>query len=344
MSRSPTMISHALAVGTLMVAIGLLRGIHAVPYSPKSLDLFLPGHPWNTKVDSIPKSNQSDAIINWLSSNGGWGMGNTLRIDFSISLLTADKSTPFLSWKTTDDWYSPDCDLGSFPVPAGGALEGESGYVCAHDGDCHLLVHDPAHMRLYEMWRANYASEPSKFQGGCLAIWKLDRVYGPHLRGQDCTSADAGGFPIAAMLFSADEVASGTIAHAIRFILPNQRIRRLVYALPGTHSTSATSATNPNAPPYGVHFRLKKSFDMTRLKSSGARVVAKALQTYGMFLADGGNMALTAANDQFSVKKWTDVGIDSYALAPIQVGDFEVVNLSPANTVHYAENCVRSSI
>src|SRR5690606_26562889 len=105
------------------------------------------------------------------------------------------------------------------PIPEGGAIEGESGYACTSDGDCHLLVLDVAECRLYEMWRANLAAQG--FRGGCLAAWDLTQSYSPTLRGDCCTSADAAGLPIAAHLCTADEIAAGRIEHAIRFILPN---------------------------------------------------------------------------------------------------------------------------
>jgi hypothetical protein len=55
----------------------------------------------------------------------------------------------------------------------------------------------------------------------------------------------------------------------------------------------------------GTRFRLKASFDESGLKPA-AQVVARALKKYGMLLADGGNVALTAASDQFSQTKYAD--------------------------------------
>jgi hypothetical protein len=93
-------------------------------------------------------------------------------------------------------------------------------------------------------------------------------------------------------------------------------------------------------PPYGVRFRLRADFPLASLPSDGARTVARAMQRYGMLLADGGNIALTAADDRFTVHKWSDVGIDSHALFGIQVTDMEVVDLGP--TVPLTYDCVRN--
>src|SRR6185436_17168243 len=125
----------------------------------------------------------------------------------------------------------------------------------------------------------------------CMAVWDLGNTYLDNGRGQDCTSADGAGFPIAPLLFNADEVAAGSIDHAIRFILPNSRIRDNIYVHPATHSTGPTIGP-PQAPPYGAHLRLRADFPLASLDSEAERVIARAMLKYGMFLADGGTVAL----------------------------------------------------
>jgi len=304
--------------------------------SPDSLALFTAPNPWNKSVKDLAKSSKSDTIINWLKNNGGWGSGS-MKIDFGLTVLEADNSTPKKTFTPTAEFYSPDCDNVPFPVPASGALEAESGYQCSADGDCHLIVVHKGESKLYEMWRANISG--GVFKGGCAAVWDLTKSYPANLRGTDCTSADAGGFPVAAMLFTPKEVQAGAINHAIRFILPNNRIRDNVYVAPGTHSTNATSGP-ASAPPYGVRFRLRKDYPLQNLPSNGARVIAKAMQQYGMFLADGGNIALTGASDKFSSVKWSSVGVNSTSLNTLKVADFEVVDMG--EPISWTGNCVRN--
>jgi hypothetical protein len=169
----------------------------------------------------------------------------------TFEVLEADASTPFRTFTRTGDFYSPDCDHVPFPVPPGGALEGESGYQCTTDGDCHLLVVHRPTKRLYEMWRAN--------------------IVGPS---------------------------------------------------------------------FGVRFRLRADFPMASLPSEGARVVARALQRYGMILADGGDIALTAQSDRFTTHKWSEVGVDTRALQAIRVTDMEVVGMGTPIPLTY--DCVRN--
>jgi serine/threonine-protein kinase len=257
-----------------------------------------------------------------------------MQIDFSLDVLTATNATPLRTFTKTGDFFSPDCDYAAVPVPTGGNLEGESGYSCTTDGDCHLLVYQKDSKQLYEMWRANMTS--TTFYGGCLAVWNGTKTYSNVLRGSQCTSADAAGFPIAPLLFNADEVASGHIDHAIRFILPNDRVRR-GYTGPATHATSTTGAAG--APYYGVHLRLRADYPISSLPTAGARVVARAMQKYGMYHADGGNIALTAQSDRHTTAKWSGL-LGPKDLAALKVEDFEVIDHGAA--VPMTNDCVRT--
>jgi serine/threonine-protein kinase len=149
-------------------------------------------------------------------------------------------------------------------------------------------------------------------------------VYPETGRGDFCTSADAAGLPIAPLLFSADEIAAGEIKHAIRFILPNDRIRELMFVRPGTHSTRATGGAD-DAPPYAARLRMKADADLSGLNEA-SQVVARALQRYGMILADAGNLTFTAKSDRFDEHTWEEVGFGPHDLKGIPWSDFEVVD------------------
>jgi len=293
---------------------------------------FPPGTPWDRDVSTAPVDAESAGVIASLDSLGGFGRGR-LEIDFSIEVFEAEAGTASRSFTPNDDWYENECDLTNVPVPACGALEGETGYRCENDGDCHHIVVDRPANRLYEMWRADIGDV---FSGGCLAVWDLSRVYGPAGRGENCTSADAAGFPIAPLLFSANEVAAGAIDHAIRFILPNPRIRRGVYVHPATHIGGPTGPST--APPYGARFRLRANFPLASLPNDGARVVARALQKHGMLLADGGNIALTAQSDRFTAAKWDGL-LGARDLSLLLVTDFEMIEAG--TRFPYTGDCVR---
>ena len=284
-------------------------------------------------VSGAAKAADSDQIIGSLRAAGGWGNSDRFQIDFSFDVLAADGSTPKRTFTPTADFYTPDCDLAAMPVPDGGNVEGETGYACTQGGDCHLLVFDQGAGKLYEMWRADL--EGSTFRGGCLAVWNTHQAYGDSLRGDQCTSADAAGLPIAPLLFTADEVAAGEIAHAIRFTLPNDRVRK-GFVRPATHATNTTGLAG--APYYGVHLRLRADYPIDSLPSEGAKVVARALQKYGMYHADGGDIVLTAASDRHTSAKWSGL-LAAQDLQALAVEDFEVIDHGAMITL--TNDCMR---
>jgi serine/threonine-protein kinase len=282
---------------------------------------FPAGAIWTKDISHAPLDPQSSTIIAWLADAGGWGFGK-MNVDFSLRVLQADASTPQVPFRKGPDFYTADSDVVStFPLPRGGGMEGQSGYQCPA-GDCHLIVVDRSHGKLFEAYAANYAD--GALSANDLAVWDLNRIYPPSGRGDQCTSTDAAGFPIAPLLFNADELAAGSINHAIRFILPNPRIRAHVFVHPATHAGAPRGPVT--APPMGAHFRLKASYDLSQL-TPAAQVVARAMQKYGMFLSDGGNMALTAQNDQDTTAKYTDMDFGPHDLQALKVTDFEVLEM-----------------
>jgi hypothetical protein len=300
--------------------------------SAASNRLFPAGAPWYQDVSTAALDPESPRVVAFLDA-AGWGTG-VMRVDYGLEVLEASAQTPLREFRPTSDFFVPDCDREPVPVPEGGALEGETGYACSGDGDCHLLVVDRSRMKLFEMWRADIGD--AGFDGGCLAVWDMSRIYPPSGRGEQCTSADAAGFPIAPLLFTADEVAAGTIDHAIRFILPNERIRAGVYVRPASHAGGPRGPAD--APPYGARLRLRASYPVASLPA-GAQAVARAMQRYGMLLADGGNIALTARSDRSTKAKWAGL-LGTRDLAALRPADFDMVDAGARIPLTY--DCVRN--
>jgi hypothetical protein len=308
--------------------------------------LFSAQVPWTKDVSGAAASERSAAIIGALNKAGGWGNDNKLQTDFSITVFEADASTPKTQVVSAGEYCygGPDCDElpASMPIPADATVEGSKDLACDISGntegqeDCHLLVADRADKKLYEVYQANKSGD--ELTAGALFIWDLDKEYPETLRGDQCTSADAAGFPIAGLTPTADEVASGTIEHAIRFILPNDRMKEGVYVRPATHAGGPES-TDPNAPPYGVRLRLKPDFDESSY-SPGERTVLTALKKYGMLLSDGGDIALTFADDRTSTAKWSELEVDSQSFNSIAPDQFDVVELGDEIPLTY--DCVRN--
>ena len=306
--------------------------------------LFEKANPWNKDVSAFPVAGRSAAIINALATPaaqgglGGWGNGNVLQTDRSIAILYADNTTPRGTVNAAPGYYLPDGEATplQMPLPLNGNTEGSTTYACDRaNEDCHVLVVERTEKKLYELYNATGTASSMVALGAF--VWDLTKQYTDVLRGDQCTSADAAGLPMAALIPTADEVAAGDVPHALRFILPNPRMRAGVFVRPATHAGNPTS-TNVNAPPYGVRFRLKASFDETPYNVS-ARVILRAMKKYGMILSDGGNIALTFADDRLSTAKWANLGITNQTFNSIRVTDFDVVDLGPeiVNTF----DCVR---
>jgi serine/threonine-protein kinase len=318
---------------------------------------------FNQDVSAAPLHPDSASMIATLVALGGFGNGR-MQIDFSLQVVRAAADAPIRATVAhPDDYYEPDCDPPgtAVPVPLEAAIEGRDGLDCDNrDEDCHLLVVQGT--RLFEAYQAT-ARGVAELETACLATWYLDAVYPPEGRGDHCTSADAAGFPIAPLLFNPDEIAAsllldpsggGDLGHAIRFVLPNDRIANdpdlggahgRLYVRPATH------AGGPSGPagtvPYGSRLRLRADFPLDGY-SPAARVVLNTFKRYGIVLADGGTIALTAESDRYTTTKWADLGINSrvFDLTPeataVTAGDFEVVDTGARVAETY--DCVRTDV
>jgi hypothetical protein len=183
----------------------------------------------------------------------------------------------------------------------------------ASDGDRHALLLDRNACRLYELY-ALYPKKGGGWKAGSGATWNLRSNA---VRPAGWTSADAAGLPIFPGLARYDEVARGTIDHALRFTAARTRSS---YIYPARHD--ASSSNDPSLPPMGTRVRLKASIDISGYPKQ-ARIVLQALKTYGMILADNGsNWYISGAPDP----RWSNDAL--HALGGIKGSDFEVVDTS----------------
>lgn len=318
-------------------------------------------------VRQDPVRTESPQTTKWLKDNGGWGTGQ-MRIDASIVVNDAGASPTMVTRENEPGVdYIDDCDAVPMPIPAGARIEGHDDTVCpgrlTRDEDlyedCHLIVVDDKSGRLFESYYTTY--QGGKLLTDCIAAWDMKRDYwgkAPPImstwgRGQQCTSADAAGFPIAPLLFTVAEIKAGAVDHAIRFILPNARMRarqtntgkKPYHVWPATHG-GGPSSLDPVAPIYGSWWRLKDAFDPAQhgldANNQVVKVMVATLKKHGMLLSDGGNIALTAASDAGCQDKWEDVWGDdgSRVLAGIEPEDFDVLDTGPAIDTTY--ECVRT--
>jgi hypothetical protein len=221
---------------------------------------------WNTPVDDLPVHEMSDE---WLDSSHA---GSTdLHPDFGppsygLPYDVVGRGHPKVR---IDFLYADESDRGPYPFDGNTPIEGGS--------DRHALIVERGTCRLYELFAAEWnGGDP---EAGSGAIWDLDSN---RLRPQTWTSADAAGLPIFAGLVRWDEVRAGEIAHAIRFTVS---CTTDAYLWPARHEAGVS---DPDCAQMGARFRLRADFDLSGY-SAKARVILRAMQRYGMIVADNGS-------------------------------------------------------
>jgi hypothetical protein len=241
-----------------------------VPSAPRC-PVFPKSNVWNRRVDKLPATRNSDAIIASIGASTGlhadfgsglWD-GSPIGIPFDVVSRTTPRS------RVTFE-YSDESDHVGYPIPKRVHIEGGS--------DHHALLLDKNACRLYEL--GGLERQNGRWHAWAGATWSLRSN---HVRPAGWTSADAAGLPILPGLARWDEARRGMIDHALRFTV--SRTRR-AYVYPARHY--ASSLTDPSLPPMGLRVRLKASFDATGFPRQ-ARIVLMALKRYGMIVADNGS-------------------------------------------------------
>jgi len=322
----------------ILAAVSGLAGTLVASAAPTPR--FPPGAPWYRDISKQPADPDSERMIR-ASIRDADATPLNLRIDYAMHVLQTDAATPRrLPLVPAPGYFLPDCDTGiEVPVPQHGAIEDSNDYRCSGH-DCHLLVVDGS--TLYEGYGTTI--DEAGVHALCMVRWQLDRIYPEDGRGEQCTSADAAGLPIAPLLFNADEVAAAMrsdsdLGHALRYILPNSSMRKGTYAHPATHAGKPSGGQD--SIPYGARLRLKQSVSIERFDAP-SRVILRTLRAYGAFVADGGSVPLTAQSDRDTRTKWAELGLDEKALRALTLADFEVVPLGSLHALTY--DCHRNAV
>jgi len=266
---------------------------------------------WNVRVDHLPVDPNSAAYVATIGSSKSvhpdFGSGTWAGGPIGIPYVIVAGSQPKVQIRFE---YADESDPGPYPLPPDAPIEGGS----ASTGDRHVLVVDRDTCTLYETF-SSYPQADGSWRAGSGAVFNLRSNA---LRPSGWTSADAAGLSILPGLVRYDDVASGEIHHALRFTVPQTR---KAFVWPARHY--ASSLTGSSYPPMGQRFRLKATVDIARF-STEVQVILRALQTYGMFLADNGSAwYLSGVPDP----RWNNdllVG----ELAQITGSDFEAVDES----------------
>jgi hypothetical protein len=231
---------------------------------------------WNARVDTLPLHPNSDAYMATI------GLTAEVHADFGSGLWDGGPiGIPYVVVPGNQPrvdvafYWDDESDPGPYPVPPDAPIEGGPN----SSGDRHVLVLDQGDCVLYELFHA-YPQPNGSWTALSGAVFDLNSHA---LRPDTWTSGDAAGLPILPGLARYDEVASGSITHALRFTAPETRS---AYIWPARHE--ASDLTGAQYPPMGLRVRLRASFDTSGF-SPHARVILEALKTYGLMLADNGS-------------------------------------------------------
>ncbi len=302
-SRGAVIVALFLALaGALSVGAAAAGAAAPVPGGAIGFQLFPSDNPWNARVDTLPLDPNSanyiahmDPAAAFHPDYGADWDGGPFGIPYV--LVSGDQAKVPISF-----YYPDESDPGPYPIPDSAPVEKGS--------DHHILVVDTDNKLLYEVFDATKVS--GGWTAGSGAVFDLTSNA---LRPAGWTSADAAGLPILPGLVRYDEVQAGVITHALRFTMSRTQDK---YIYPARHY--ASSLTDPDLPPMGLRVRLKASVDISGMPHD-AKVVAQALKTYGMMLADNGSdWYVSGAPDA----RWND-DVNS-ALKQLHGSDFEVVD------------------
>ncbi len=236
------------------------------PVPGTGCDVFPADNVWNMDVSRLPKHPKSRV---WKRSSHA---GSTdLHPDFGPPSygIPYDVVGAAHDDVTVDFDYASESDDGPYPFGPDITIEGGS--------DRHALMIDQDTCVLYELFAARWNDGSPRAGSG--AVFDLGSNA---LRPAGWTSADAAGLPIFPGLVRWDEVQAGEIDHAIRFTVGCTTRR---YVWPARHQAGEADR---RCPPMGARFRLKRGFDISGF-GPNAQVVLRAMQRYGMIVADNGS-------------------------------------------------------
>jgi hypothetical protein len=259
--------------GSLVVALLVVAGAcnaAPLPEAP-TCPMMPPDNYWHADVSALPVHPRSSQ---WVSSIG---LGAEVHADFGsgqwdggpigIPYITVPGDQPRVDL-TFEYW--DESDPGPYPIPPDPPIEGGP----ASDGDRHVLVVDRDDCVLYEVYAA-YPRADGTWDAGSGAVWDMRSN---DLHPDTWTSADAAGLPILPGLVRHDEVAAGTVGHAIRFTAPQTRRE---YLWPARHY--ASTSTSVDLPPMGAWFRLRADVDVSQF-SPAVRPIVQAMKTRSLIL------------------------------------------------------------
>jgi hypothetical protein len=291
---------------------------------------------WDTPATNATIDPNSDNYINDIGINSGSFYLNTG--EWATPVYYATSSTPFVKVSISSstgcgayvssttgpygqtEYYVP---LDPSWLPAGNQSSLQGQY---RDGQMVVITADGK----YEIDLANAVNDNGNWTAGCIRWWDLstDGIQDPYDGHGRCRQMTG---PILQGLLTYDEVANGTIDHALQFTYYGEEYGPDPGTYPSQYGSYAIYgvSTRPGALSQGMRIRVKASVDCNSFGFNQYGVkICEALKTYGAIFADtsgqGSNTILVQTTDPNagSDPAWTNL-VGNFN---IPSSDFELVD------------------
>jgi hypothetical protein len=276
--------------------------LHRRPYTDSS--------PWNTPIlPDAAVDPRSEAMIATIArSNNG-----SLRSDptqYAYPVYFADAATPRVTLKCSgivatnppDGTWAREENrlLHRVPIPPTA--------VPSAGSDAQIIVIDTETGDEYDVWRF---VPPA----GCTNVTRY--VGGFYRSGVETTYSSRGaGVPYLAGLVRPWEIEAGRIEHALAFGYALNRSERCVWPASKTDGSSE----DLDAIPQGARLRLDPSLDLSQLSGLDAsgRIIARALQEYGMFVIDNSGANKIYVEDSATAEWGERIVAETVSAIPVE--------------------------
>ncbi|MEO5361005.1 MAG: hypothetical protein H7843_11260 [Nitrospirota bacterium] len=291
--------------------------------------------PWNRPIPADAKTHPNSEII--MKTIVAEAKNIRLAKQFAIPVWVVDsKTTPQTKVKSTkifDTWDKNRTGISDVAIPVTREMWGEA------TDDGHICIVDPVAGRSWEMSVYKWRKDDDMPRSNTFNIWDLKGTGIGDPKGSKrwfLIGGRGSGFPLIAGLIRPEEIKHGEIRHAMVFTFPKNRkpdTGDAIFISPAVRSDGAVKGVE--YPIEGMRFQLdpaltEKDFDSWGLNNEG-KIVARALQKYGMYLGDnGGAMAvqvqLLAPDSDENQKKWNGLFPGFYKnIEKIPTNQFRVV-------------------
>jgi hypothetical protein len=279
--------------------------------------VFPPGDPiYNKNVTTAPIDPNSAAYIASIRQAGDtksfYASTGVEKLNLAMS------TTPMVTVSRKVSYHA-------FPVP----YPWTSGFYIEPLSDAHAIVVQSQSCHLYESYSTTYSGGLLSAYSG--ANWDLTKPFVPLAPGTP--SAMASGLPMFAGMVTWTDYQSGIIAHPLNWAAIAGSVSKYGFVRPASDTDQlAFKGTSAYQLPYGAHLRLKASFS-TAGWGPEATMVAQAMKTYGIYLADTGSSgnALYLAIAADGSNPWSSADLSS--LSKVHVSDFDVLTLPTIKNV-----------